>query len=202
MKKNPFNKLFIAVLSIALLSSCSQVRQATTSSNYKLHLIKADKHATTTARAGNEKAELKKEVKHLPERSPELIGVQQEKNAEVKPVVPKSPVLHSLPKVDSKETPSKSKLTEKKVEKINKVLDRINSITEKGASKSDSKSFLPYGHSDASRFLWLWIGALVLEIIFIALLVATLSIIFYILAVLAGLAATIFFIIWLVKLFA
>lgn len=206
MRKINVHSLLIIAASIILLSSCSQVRQVTTSSNRKLHLVKADRNAT--AKVESPKVTEKKELKALPPKDNEISTLQEEKNSapEVRPVI--SPMLDALISKGSK-TDSKTEGSNKTVQNVNKVLDRLSTIQKALLPGAMAEKLMPYGHSDANRFLLLWIGAFVLAIIFFIIAFAAGTggsagglFVFWFLGVLCSIAATVFFIIWLVQLFS
>ena len=197
MRKNTLQKLLIAVLSITLLGSCSQIREVTTSANHKLRLHKVDQ--TAVAKVEKSNTAEKKSLNALPKKDQQIVALQEEKKPVVKahPFIP--PVIHSLISKESNTT-SKTETGNKTLRKLDKAFDSINKV---------NRAFLPYGHSDANKFLWLWIGAAILAIIFYIIAVAAAAggsagglVAFYILGVLCNIAAFVFFIVWLVKLFS
>jgi hypothetical protein len=210
MRKFTIQSLLLIAASIILLSSCSQVRQVTTSSNHKLHLIKADRNTTATAKVEAPKATDKKELNSLPPKDQDISGLQVEKNSAPKLHPVKSPMLHPSISKESK-TNSKSGFVDKKFQQIQKVIDRITVIS----NASNSTQLLPYGHSDTDKYLKLWIIFLAAAILFWIIAVVAYSssvstgsagvgsgLIFSILAFACSVLATVFFIIWLVKLFS
>jgi hypothetical protein len=210
MKKINVHSLLIIAASIILLSSCSQVRQVTTSSNHKLHLIKADHNTTAAANVVSPKITEKKELNSLPAKDQEISGLQVEKNSAPKLRPVKSPMLHPSISKESEAT-SKTGFADKKFEQIMKVINRINVISDLSNSVQSEKKLLPYGHhNDASKYLKLWIIFLAGAIIFSIIAAVAFGgggslgagIIFYILAFACYVLFVVFWIIWLVKLFS
>jgi len=196
LKKTNLQLLLIIAVSVILLSSCSQVRQFTTSSNHKLHLIKADRN--TTAKVASPTVVEKRELNSLPVKDHAISALQAEKNAELKLHPANSPILPALISKKSK-TDTRTEGGNKNIQRVNKAFDHLTKINEASSSNNNEEKLLPYGHYDANRFLWLWIGALILDIIFWALFVATSSAVFFgVLSFLFGVVALVFFIIWLV----
>lgn len=210
MRKTNLHSLLIIAASIILLSSCSQVRQITTSSNHKLHLIKADRN-NATAKAESPKVIEKKELDPLPAKDDGISSLQEEKKSAPKLRPVKSPMLHPSISKESK-TKSKSGLADKKFQQLQKVINRITVISDLSNSIKNEKKLLPYGN-DASKYLKLWIifliAAVVLYIIAIVAIGSSTTtgglgagIIIYILAFACSVLSAVFFIIWLVKLFS
>ena len=208
MRKINLQSLLFIAASIILLSSCSQVRQVTTSSNHKLHLINADRNktVTATAKAENPKVIERTEPDPLPAKDHNASALQEEKNSapKVRPV--KSPMLHAFINKESK-TNSQTEANNKKLQNVDKVLDRLDKINQSLSPISFAKKLMPYGHSDNNKLLFIWIGCLVLAIIFYAIAYGAGTagslgglVIFAILAYLLWLAGVVLFIVWLVKL--
>jgi hypothetical protein len=201
MRKTNLQSLLAIAASVILLSSCSQVRQVTTSSNHKLHLIKADLKISAPAKAIAPKVTEKKELNSLSPKSHEISALQEAKNSGLKLRPVKSPMLPAFISKESK-TNKKTEPGNKTLERVDKAFDRFDKINRTWSSDENEKRLLLYRHNNADKFLWLWISALVLDIIFWILFAVTLAFFFGVLSFLCGVAALIFFIIWLIELYS
>jgi hypothetical protein len=134
MRKSTLRSLLITFVSIALLASCSQVREVTTSANYKLRLHKADGNVPATAM-------VKKKVNQLPAKDQAFTAMQSDNNTapQLREV---NPQVQNFTGKQSTATDN-TKITNKSIQRINKVIERANQKQAQTVVKADTKKATP-----------------------------------------------------------
>ncbi|HYV95679.1 MAG TPA: TM2 domain-containing protein [Chitinophagales bacterium] len=136
MRKTTLRSLLIAFVSICLLASCSEVRDVTTSANYKLRLHKADGNAPATAQAF-----VSKKMKQLPAKDQVLTAIQSDNNSapQLREV---NPQIQNFVGKQSNSTDN-TKVTNKSLQRINKAMERVNQKQAQAEVKPDTKDATP-----------------------------------------------------------